>query len=340
MIKQIFVLVSLSLALIVTGCGSSSDNDRTPITIESLSHTGTLDVGQGGDVLAYKNYLFYIGWSSNADTFGIVDFSDPADPQLLSSLDMGSAYGIAFDGRYAYVETDGGGSGDFATTGSMFAIDCDDFTNPLYSDDNAAGYKSAYSNYLYGDILFNFSDSIIGVYDVSTPGQLNWLYNIPSDDAEFGDIQGSKMAMTGADTFTLFDISNSATETTVLGTYNFEGNRSAYGAALDGNTAYTFNGDSVADDRYVYALDISDPANISVISTVPVDIDAGYKFMVIDDYLLLTGTKSFIVVDISDPENMVVVDSITFSEYTWGFDVIGNYAIVAASSTFEIVELQ
>lgn len=60
---------------------------------------------------------------------------------------------------------------------------------------------------------------------------------------------------------------------------------------------------------------------------------------VLGDYLLAVGRYDFVVVDKSDPANLTLVDSVPMSEYGWGFDISGRYAIVGDDTALRIIQL-
>ena len=332
--------LTLSLSFVIFGCGGSSDsNAPPPIVITSISEVGTIETGDAIDLVANGDYLYYIGWGNTSSSFGIIDFSDPANPAVLSTLDAGSAYGVAFDGRYAYVETDGGGSGIF-TNGTVGVIDCQDPNNPVEADENNLGYSSAYDMEISGNYLYNFSWNIIGVYDISDPTNLTHVANVPSSAAIFGKIVGNYLYLGSYyNGLEIYDISNPTGltgSTTPVGTLAIPGTP-GYAAAASGTTAFIAGTDGGL--NYIHSVDVSDPANPVLISSVETSTFIDYEMRVLGNYLLASGDSEFVVIDISDPTAMTVVGSVPLTNNGFGFDVSGRYAIVGDDTLFRIIQL-
>lgn len=341
MSKQFKVITStaalLMLAFMFVACGGSSGGGGGPIEITSISEIGTIDTGDAIDVAAYGDKLYYIGWANTDASFGIIDFSDPTSPSIMSTLNAGSAYGVAFDGRYAYVETDGSGDGIF-TDGTVGAIDCLDPNNPVGVDENDLGYYSAYDVELSGDYLYNFSYDIIGVYDVSSPaGSVNFVRNVDTSEVIFGRAVGDYLYVGSEYDLVIYDISDPATMVTEVGRVTVS-DSTTYGATASGSTAFIAGED--AGEYYIYSVDISSPSTPAVLGSVPTDTFIYYEMRVLGDYLLAVGDDEFVVIDISDPANMVLVDSVTMGNgYGWGFDISGKYAVVGDDTVLRIIQL-
>lgn len=340
MVKKIIVLMLMVAAvyLVIAGCGGSSGDSSSPIVITSISEVGTILTGDSIDVIANGNYLYYVGWGNTTSSFGIIDFSDPANPAILSTMDAGGAYGIDFDGRYAFVETDGGGTGIF-TNGTVGVIDCLDPNNPVEVMENNLGSLSAYDSELSGNYYYNFSFSIIGVYDVSTPTAITHVTNVATGGGTmFGRAVGNYLyagnsVVGGLD---IFDISDPATSIPLAGHMSIPGVGS--GATASGTTAFIAGNDGVND--LIYSVDVSDPANPVIISTVVTPSKIQREMRIVGNYLLAAGAVDFVVIDISDPASMTLVDSVIMGNAKgWGFDVSGRYAIVGDDTVLRIIQL-
>jgi len=339
MLKRLFGFLFITVGIcVIAGCGGSSDSaptNSTPITITTLSEIGTIDTGDSADVAAYGDYLYYTGWNGTANSFGIVDFSDPTSPTILGTMAAGYAYGVDFDGRYAYVETDGSGDGIF-TYGTVGVIDCLDPNNPVEVMENDLGSSSAYDSAISGKYYYNFSNDIIGVYDISTPTAMTHVTNILTDSVYFGRVVGDQLIVGDNSDLALFDISFPAASISEMGRLSIPGGQ--YGATASGTTAFMAGTETTND--VIYSIDISDPASPTILSSVVTPSSIGYEMRILGNYLLAVGDYDFVVIDVSDPANMTVVDSIALSNDTgWGFDISGKYAIVADDSVLRIILL-
>ncbi|MDZ4184791.1 MAG: hypothetical protein U1D97_07420 [Desulfuromonadales bacterium] len=348
MVKRFFVLLMLLLsALAVTGCGGGGGNDSgnpapiitDPITITPLSlvELDPILTGDAQDVIAAGNKLYYIGRNDSGNSFGIIDFTDPTNPEILSTLDVGEAWGLAFDGRYAFVETDGRGDGILAT-GTVGVIDCLDPLLPVVKIADASGHSLAYDMEISGDYLYNFSDNIIGVYNISAPENIVHVQNVNVVSAEFGKIVGNYL-YTG-DNFSsdlvIHDISAPTGQIPEVGRLHIDS--AGHAATASGTTAFIAGIDGAED--VIYSVDVSDPTNPAIIKSVVTPSYIGNEMRILGHYLLAVGNDDFVVIDIADPENMTVVGSVTLgNSLGWGFDVSGRYAIIADDTVLRIIQL-
>jgi|GEM_PF-6276260 len=333
----VFVAVSLFMVILcvslLAACGGDGDS---PIEITSISEIGIIDTGDSIDVAAYGDYLYYIGWGNTDESFGIVDFRDPLNPRILSTMDVGWAYGVAFDGRYAFVETQGHGTGGFAD-GTVGVIDCQDPDSPVEVDENDLGHYSAYDVELSGDYLYNFSSNIIGVYDVSTPKAITHVRNVPVSSVQFGRAVGDYLYVGSDYDLVIYDISDPAVMVTEIGRVTVSETTNVYGATASGSTAFASG--TVGGKEYIFSVDVSSPSVPAVIGSVETPSLIQYEMRVLGDYLLAVGEDHFVVVDKSDPANLTLVDSVPMSEYGYGFDVSGRYAIVGDDTALRIIQL-
>jgi len=335
--KSFLLLLAAAPLLFFTGCSNNSHS--RPIKITAITEISTIDTGTANDVRAYGDYLYYTGQVGSIvndfGVFGIVDFTDPTNPVILSTLEAGNAYGVDFDGRYAFVETDGGGTGIFAAS-TLAVIDCLNPASPLEVTENDLGYSSAWDVELNGNYLYNFSYDIIGVYDVTDPPNIDLVENIATNnDTLFGRAFNNYLYTVETGSLLIFDISAPADTIPEVGSLAIPG--IGYGATSDGVTAYVASNDS---GNKIYSVDVTDPTDPIIIGSVDTTTFISHEMRLLGNYLLANGEDQFVVIDVTDPANMTLVDSIDLlSGNGIGFDISGNYAIVADGDRFRVVEL-
>lgn len=333
LINFAFVLPMICLSLVAC---SDDDSAANPVVITALTEVSTIDTGDSADVVAHGEYLYYTGSLATANSFGIVDFSDPLNPTILGTLAAGNAYGIDFDGRYAFVETDGGGDGIFAS-GTVGVIDALDPNNPVTVMENDLGYSSAYDSELSGNYYYNLSLSIIGVYDVSDPTAIQHVRNIPTTDVYFGRAVGDYLYVKDNGDLAIFDISNPAVSTSEVGSLAIPSVSTYGGATAKGATAFISGNDG---DERIYSVDVTDPANPAILSSLIVPSALNNEMRILGNYLLVSGGYEFAAIDISDPANMVLVDTVAMGNNDgWGFDISGRYAIVGDYTVLRVIQL-
>ena len=67
-----------------------------------------------------------------------------------------------------------------------------------------------------------------------------------------------------------------------------------YGAAAKGTTAYIAG--TLATDDVIYAINISDPANPAILSSVVTPSQVGHEMRILGNYVLAVGSSDFVVI--------------------------------------------
>jgi hypothetical protein len=203
---------------------------------------------------------------------------------------------------------------------------------------DASGYSLASDMEINGNYLYNFSNNIIGVYNISAPENIAHVQTVVDVSAEFGKIVGNYL-YTGDNSssdLVIHDISPTTGEITEVGRLLIPSAGRA--ATASGTTAFIAGIDGAED--VIYSVDVSDPENPVIISSVLTPSYIGNEMRVLGHYLLAVGNTDFVVIDIADPANMTLVDSVTLgNSLGWGFDVSGRYAIIADDPVLRIIQL-
>lgn len=328
------------LLMLFIGACSNSDNDVAdePIVITGLTELDPIDTGDAALVICRDDYVYTVGWSSEDNNFNIIDMSDPTSPVIMGSYSVGSGYGLALNGDYAYIETDGGGDDIFAddTLGVMDISDPTDPT-PVMADDD--GYSSAYQTYYYDGYVYNASYDIIGIYSVDDPAVLVHETNVSTDDVEWLAFSDNYMYGIDNDTLRIWDIAD-PTDPAEIGSGTYHADLNYGGIAVKGD--YVF---AMGTDSNILVFDVSDKADPDLVINLTLTSGTSdsylYEARILDDYLLISGEYDFYVVDIADPTAPLEIDSVYLeNEYGWGFDVLNNrYAIVADDTVCRVIQL-
>jgi len=306
-----------------------------PIT--SLTEIAQINNGDAAVAICRGNVLYTVGWNHTDNSFNIYDMSIPASPVLRGHYNIGNGYGLALNGNYAYIETDGNGDGIFAsgTVGVMNITDPDAPT-PVMAD--ATGYSSAYQTYYYNGYVYNPSYDIIGIYRVTDPATLVHVTNITSSDVEWAVFSGNYMYAIDDGTLRIWNITD-PTAPVETGSVAHAG-LGWGGIAIKGN--YVFAGGSTSAEILVF--DVSDKTNPTFVTSLALTSGTSTSLnetRILGNYLLTAGYDDFYVVNITNPTAPTEVTSIPLpNTYGWGFDVLNErYAIVADDTVYHVIQL-
>ena len=101
----------------------------------------------------------------------------------------------------------------------------------------------------------------------------------------------------------------------------------SYGISIQEDYAFVTNCNAG-----LQVIDISNPYSPFIAANLE-DIGDTYRIMTDETYAYITADNKFLIIDISDPLNPHVVESVTLPVYTQSnFDIEGNYAFVANAS--------
>ncbi|GEM_PF-3765397 len=214
-------------------------------------------------------------------------------PELFSAHSNTVVYGNSFDGRHAE------SLNNLTPTGSGFSTAIPSATHPALDDTTLYAFSH--------QAFAPDSTNRILVYD-TTDIDNPVLLDDPAIDPTINDLeaQGNTLFATSSAGFLAFDISD-PTSVTQIGSLDAP-NLNANAILVDNQTAYVLDNPA----QTLTALDVSDPANPSVLSTIEYTLNADlYDLNIIDNTLLLSGNHFFpespvsVLIDISDPSNMI-----------------------------------
>jgi len=306
-----------------------------PIT--SLTEVAQINNGDAAVAICRGNVLYTVGWNHTANSFNIYDMSIPASPVLRGHYNIGNGYGLALNGNYAYIQTDGSGDGIFAS-GTVGVMDITDPDTPTPVMQDATGYSSAYQTYYHNGYVYNASYNIISIYRVSDPATLVHLTNITTSDVEWAAFSDNYMYAVDDGTLRIWNITD-PTAPVETGSATHAG-LGWGGVAIKGN--YVFAGSSTTAEIFVF--DVSDKTNPTFITSLALTSGTSTTYgeaRILGNYLLITGWNDFYVVNITNPTAPTEVTSIPLpNTYGWGFDVLNDrYAIVADDTVYRIIQL-
>ncbi len=255
--------------------------------------------------LAVSNGRAFVG--VRTEGVHILDLSQPATPRPLGMISpLVSAVAIAVRGNFAYVLTADQG---------MRVIDLSDPNGmqPRGAKDSighhGACIEAVGDRYVYvcGNVQFRAQ---LDVIDVSNADQPSIVTSLPVTGGGAIDLlyQGSLLYLPDEVGLEVFDVSNPAVPS-LKGLIAF--NPPTFGAtsvAVSGTTAFINDG-----DNGLNALDVSDPANMRILSNLPSSMGGRVSEIVYRDGFLYgtAGLPSpeFVVLDVRDPLRMVRVGS-------------------------------
>ena len=289
---------------------------------------GSVDTQLRSGVFVVDSYAYVTGGNSRKGGMQVIDITDPANPNIVGSVDTpGYATDIFVDGSYAYV-TD--------ITSGLQIIDISDPTNPniLGSVDTPGTSRGIYVKNSYAYVADN--ESGIQIIDISDPANPNI-----AGSTEIQNAYGSEIFVAGsyayiADTYSnslkVIDIANPA-DPTVVGSVDMPS--MAKDVYVSGSYAYV-----AASTQGLQIVDITDPnfPNIVGSSDVP---DIAKSVFVSGSYAFIADANSRLrVIDISDPTEPVFIgsiDTLGSPECTY---VAGSYAYVAnLSRGLQIIDI-
>ncbi len=316
-----------------------------PIT--SLTEVGQIDTGDANVVICSGNYAYTVGWDATSNSFSIVDMSDPTTPAITGSYNIGLGYGLALNGNYAYIQTDGSGDGIFAS-GTVGVMNITDPTNPVPVMQNNSGYVSAFQVYYYNGYVYSASQSIIGIYSVvNDPSTLVPVTNISTTGIYWLALSDNYMYGNDADgistgTLSIWDISNPAAPTKT-GSISDADLYDGDGIAVNGNYVFAM-GATTGGEVEILVYNVSDKTNPTLVTKLALTGGTSTysnEARILGNYLLIAGDNDFYVVNIADPTVPIEITSFALTNGGgWGFDVLNDrYAIVADNTVYHVIKL-
>jgi hypothetical protein len=306
-----------------------------PIT--SLTQVAEIENDHAQIAICRGNYVYTVGWSATDNSFNIHDMSIPTSPVLRGHYNIGRGSGLALNGNYAYIHTDGLGDGIFASQ-TVGVMNITDPTNPIPVMEDATGSHNPYQTYYHNGYVYTPSWNIIGIYRVSDPATLVPVTNITTSNIKWLAFSGDYMYGIDHHTFRIWDISNPAVPVET-GSIDDPRLNSGGGLAIKGNYVFAMGSSSE-----ILVFDVSDKNHPTLVTSLT--LTSGISALlnearILGNYLLFTGTDDFYVVNITNPSAPVEVTSIRLlNAHGWGFDVLNErYAIVADYPGYRVIQL-
>ena len=325
-VKKLFLLAAVFTLVLIT-CSKKNDitdpvvtnpgttNPPASITITSITNVQNISCSSPADCFVSGNYL-YIAMKNG---FEIYDISSVLSPvKIFSNYNYDEGIGIIENNDYLFISEHG--------SNRIIAFNASDKMNvfPIWTN-----FYGKYFLEIDGNYLYSMANNKITILDISVPSVTNTVTNISTIYSQYGKVKNGILAIGNSESFCLYDVSSPATGITKLGSYLFSFDE-VCGVALDGTTGY-----AGLNSGCIYSLDISNPSSIQ--TNFSKDFGTSIReISVLDDYLLVSAYNSFIVVDISDPASLSVVDTITGLSVGWGMCISGNYAFVCNYNNNEL----
>ncbi|MFP4379424.1 MAG: beta-propeller domain-containing protein [Candidatus Sumerlaeia bacterium] len=254
---------------------------------------GERDLG----TLAKKYDVLYAGQTLSG--VQLVDVADPEDPYGLGTIhDLGYVYRVRRSGNYLYVA---------AGSGGVAVIDISIASTPVKKGNCASG-DAALDLVVDGDYAF-VADRYSGIttVDVRNP-------SAPTLQASTGSFSGYRLALSG-------DVLLAGLNGMGFGAYNIEDplaldlldldaiSGSYVYSIVDGNVLYACN------ERSLLSLDISNPAVPHLMDEVITPWKNTHILLDTPYIYVANGAGGLIVVDVSDPSDMVVISTYHFESF-------------------------
>ncbi|TAK03370.1 prepilin-type N-terminal cleavage/methylation domain-containing protein [Patescibacteria group bacterium] len=300
---------------------------------------GSADLGPGNagtDVVVRYPYAFVSGVASSAnkpDLF-VYDVSNPASPQLIKSLDIGSdginALSLSGDSLYAASSNDAKELMVFDTATPA--------TTALIATLNLSGDADAITVHAVGDLLVVgralSSASEVVFYDVANPASPSGLASFQVADAvnDFANSEQYLFAVSDSETedVTVFDITDplvpawAATYDLPDGSPDFSVAYEPPGTLFIGNAASQF-----------VTVDASDPLAMQMLSATGTGGEVRDMACLTGNLLFIgtnNSTQEFMILDIEDLEAIGQYSNLNFPQVATGVDIANGLVYVAVRS--------
>lgn len=140
--------------------------------------------------------------ASASSGFVIADFSDPANPVEIGSLDLGICRAVRVVGDLAYVGVFGQG---------LATVDLSDPTQPVLLDQVTIGFETVGLDVAGGIVATADRDDGVNLWDVGDPASIQWLGNSPTGSNRAQDVRflpGTDLLYAAAGAVRIIDVSN------------------------------------------------------------------------------------------------------------------------------------
>jgi hypothetical protein len=317
--KCLKIALLITLALIIWGCG---DDEKTTgpngngLTI-SLSLVGSLSLPYPGDVVVVGDTAYI---ADDSLIVAVVDISDKTHPQMLgheNATGDETAVGLAIKDNYAYaaLESDGVYIVDITEADSPFVAH--KFYGPYAKDVAVAGNYAFIADQDFG----------LRIVDITDPASPSLIGNYPSDGPFGVAVSGNYVYCADNDSgIFIADVSDPALPSEV-GRY-----RDLYSPRqieVQNQMAY------VQTDTAFVIFDVSNAAQPTPIGSYAMGcLDIAVEGNVA--YISARNQNSLVALDISDPTQIRLLDSITTPIKSLGLDAEGNYIYSVGDDQFLI----
>lgn len=313
---------------------NNEENHPVQFTVSGLTIENTINTGDSNTIVKNGELFYYAGGADQTDNLGVINFSDPANPIIEGTYatGVGHSYGIATDGRYVFIQTDGGAVSGLTTGFASF--DFKDHASINLSCFTLAGHQSAYSVKYHNGYLVSPSDFVVAIHNVVDPTNMVLVSTIGTNNARWCEIEGDSLYFVDNSEFKIYDITNKAAPTAVSN-YTIE----CYSLAKKDQFVYIGG-----NNKLLTILNISDPLNITNVGSLTlsgaISRNIYGEMKIRGNYLFVANEKYFWVLDISDPVNISEIDRISFTNSGWGFDFYNDdYVLVCDQTHVKVVKI-
>jgi hypothetical protein len=246
----------------------------------------------------------------------IVDVSDPANPQAVSTVELGEAYGVAVNGRYAYL-----------AVGSVVPVDISDPSKPVEAGQGTA-YGSANGIAVVGSVAYVADGSALQVINVHDPAHLQAVDRCTACGAGPLAISGSSnllWTVTGNSGLQVIDVTNPS-QPRARGAYQTSSYANA--VSVSGQNAYV-----ACWTTGLQIIDIEDPDNPQLRGEWSTNGETKGVVVSGASAYRASGAAGLRVIDISDPTEPELAGSFVTGGSTDFLAVSGQFAYVGDSNT-------
>lgn len=304
------------------GWGTGTIRNALDYTLEILDFYPTVSPVRGLDVQGRKAYVSGYNTTDDIDTFLILNISDSANMELMSSRDYSKHIGpVKVDGDGAYLGFIGGApkihsynaSNPYTLASTVYRDSIS--TDGLVTDIDIQGYLIYYTVY---NSASSRSIKLAGGQDIDN---LDWLTFEWNSDKTLGiDVEGQIVYAAESDNG-LYILDGSLRDPiTELGNLDTPGN--ATDVLVDGQTAYIADGPAG-----VHIVDVSDTSNPVMLGSIDTPGNARRLAIQEDTLYVADGDGGVQVIDVTIPNAPEIITEIVLP-YTWELDLYGGDLIV------------
>lgn len=320
----------LMMAAVVVGCagGVAGAQDRVESALCRASVVGEVETGDRvQDLLVHQAYMYALV----GESIQIFDLQDPADPLLLSSMDLGF-YGrkLWLHERRLYV----------AGKEDVLVFDASDAEHlvELYRHD--IGYTDAWRFEFVGHRLFMAGDFLgllsFDFTDLKNPVRSEVAAASPGVGFSVLEVIGSGLVYGTSFGCDVYDISASDE---IVAVSELDLYLSAQRYSAGGNLFFVMGSDEVSDDYGLVSYDVSDPAQPQRLSFLPVQGDR-LEYLPELEVVICSGGPTLEVVDVSDPMDMSWVGSYPDSSWFGASVSYGGNLYITPPDSIRVIDLE